>query len=230
MDVYINVNLTYLGCNSFVKGGHRRCMNKGKYYSANIDEYCCGIHMNMKRKDDLIQSLDVTIDCSICMCNIEHKTSRSTLFITKPCNHVFHKKCIEKWVQTSFNKTCPLCRTEIVNNSREVRLVQPRQPGHVQAQANQPEEVQQGHQLDLLGVSDPFVFRPINEPLDEYERYFRDYNIEGYWTFLRYILGLWVPEGTEYEMNFELIFEQSENMRRTYMYYANLLQEEGEGE
>ena len=34
---------------------------------------------------------------------------------TLPCNHCFHKKCIQKWFQ--FNKTCPNCRKEFPYNS-----------------------------------------------------------------------------------------------------------------
>jgi len=35
--------------------------------------------------------------------------------ITTPCNHTYHKICIDKWLQTS--STCPCCRQVIVIKS-----------------------------------------------------------------------------------------------------------------
>lgn len=40
--------------------------------------------------------------CSICLEeNVDYTTN---------CNHVFHKKCFDKW---KHNNTCPYCRTEL---------------------------------------------------------------------------------------------------------------------
>ena len=42
--------------------------------------------------------------CSICLCNIEEKSSKTTI-----CNHTFHLNCIDGWLVN--NETCPVCRT-----------------------------------------------------------------------------------------------------------------------
>ena len=40
--------------------------------------------------------------CSICLDQIDDKTTELT------CGHVYHTKCIEKWLDE--NNTCPYCR------------------------------------------------------------------------------------------------------------------------
>lgn len=49
-------------------------------------------------------------DCPIC-CD---KITKNQLAYKTPCNHVFHKKCIQTWFQksTSFVPTCPMCRAD----------------------------------------------------------------------------------------------------------------------
>lgn len=42
--------------------------------------------------------------CSICLCNNEDISSKTTI-----CNHTFHSKCIDGWLEN--NETCPVCRT-----------------------------------------------------------------------------------------------------------------------
>lgn len=48
--------------------------------------------------------------CSICCNSVKY-----TEFIRKlPCNHIYHKKCIDKWLISLLKKSekmnCPLCR------------------------------------------------------------------------------------------------------------------------
>ena len=43
-------------------------------------------------------------ECSICLNKIEND------FYKTDCNHIFHSKCYEKWM--NYNTNCPLCRTE----------------------------------------------------------------------------------------------------------------------
>lgn len=43
--------------------------------------------------------------CVICLNEYEKGTYKRTL----SCNHLFHKKCIDKWFR-GFNKCCPICR------------------------------------------------------------------------------------------------------------------------
>jgi len=46
-------------------------------------------------------------ECSICL--EEFKVGDT--IITLPCNHIYHKKCIEIWAEN--NNNCPLCRVII---------------------------------------------------------------------------------------------------------------------
>lgn len=45
--------------------------------------------------------------CAICQCDyIEHEHVR-----VLKCNHMYHKKCIDKWL--SFKDSCPVCRCNV---------------------------------------------------------------------------------------------------------------------
>ena len=66
-------------------------------------------------KKDLIKSFKIKIDnnildetCSICLdqfkCNEYYKTL--------PCNHYFHKKCINPWFKKDHHN-CPMCRSKV---------------------------------------------------------------------------------------------------------------------
>ena len=46
-------------------------------------------------------------DCPICFDSINNDEEK---YLT-PCNHKFHKKCIEDWIK--INNTCPICRADI---------------------------------------------------------------------------------------------------------------------
>ena len=55
-------------------------------------------------KEEVGHELDV---CIICFDDFNENT-----IVTKtPCNHIFHKKCIENWFQWYI--TCPFCRSKI---------------------------------------------------------------------------------------------------------------------
>jgi hypothetical protein len=75
---------------------------------------------NMNKSN--INSLDIkkykrcninTVDCSICY----EKVKPSEYIRELNCNHIFHKKCIDKWLLLSMknkeNINCPICRTTI---------------------------------------------------------------------------------------------------------------------
>ena len=49
--------------------------------------------------------------CSICT---EDVTDENQPVITK-CNHVYHKKCIDQWIEKNNVKSCPICRAEFNN-------------------------------------------------------------------------------------------------------------------
>jgi hypothetical protein len=47
--------------------------------------------------------------CTICLMEL----SEGTDVILLPCEHIFHEKCITKWLKV--HNTCPLCRYELLN-------------------------------------------------------------------------------------------------------------------
>ena len=42
-------------------------------------------------------------------------TEENPDYITEKCNHKFHKKCLDVWLQNSY--ACPLCRGALKENS-----------------------------------------------------------------------------------------------------------------
>ena len=63
-----------------------------------------------KTKRNIIRArYNKTEDCSICCSDMFDKTVLYT-----PCGHVFHNKCLKKWLETMKNPvTCPCCRSFI---------------------------------------------------------------------------------------------------------------------
>ncbi|CAL9087337.1 Zinc finger, C3HC4 type (RING finger) [Musa troglodytarum] len=49
-------------------------------------------------------------DCTVCLCKFEH--GDEVRLITN-CRHVFHRRCLDKWVELH-RRTCPLCRTPLI--------------------------------------------------------------------------------------------------------------------
>ncbi|GAU18561.1 hypothetical protein TSUD_325530 [Trifolium subterraneum] len=49
-------------------------------------------------------------DCSVCLTQFEPE---SEINYCLSCGHVFHKVCLEKWLDY-WNITCPLCRTPLI--------------------------------------------------------------------------------------------------------------------
>lgn len=48
-------------------------------------------------------------ECSVCLTKFEPESEINCL----PCGHLFHKACLEKWLEY-WNITCPLCRTPLM--------------------------------------------------------------------------------------------------------------------
>jgi hypothetical protein len=63
-----------------------------------------GKYKKIKENDQLINN-----ECSICIENFCCGEYQRTLV----CNHVFHKKCIDKWFKKDKNE-CPICRRVII--------------------------------------------------------------------------------------------------------------------
>ena len=72
-------------CFATTKNGER-CKN-----ASVTDTDVCGTHTSLG-------------ECPICMDSMTPRTSR-----TINCNHIFHKKCLEKWKNQN-KLTCPVCR------------------------------------------------------------------------------------------------------------------------
>jgi len=60
-------------------------------------------HQLISKNDEIL-----TQQCTICHENYKHREYKRTL----NCTHIFHKKCIDKWLKININ--CPMCRTEII--------------------------------------------------------------------------------------------------------------------
>jgi len=61
--------------------------------------------IRIKENDDLIINKEC---CNICC---EDYIVGQYKRILPSCNHVFHKKCVDKWLKTKSN--CPICRNEL---------------------------------------------------------------------------------------------------------------------
>ncbi|CDI73668.1 zinc finger (C3HC4 RING finger) protein, putative [Eimeria praecox] len=53
-------------------------------------------------------------DCCICLSAFEPGDALLTL----RCFHIFHERCIERWIKTSHSIKCPLCSTKIADSPR----------------------------------------------------------------------------------------------------------------
>ncbi|VVU95090.1 Ring finger domain [seawater metagenome] len=63
-----------------------------------------GPYKQIKKDDELLKN---DIKCSICCQNFKEGEYKRNLPL---CNHVFHKKCIDKWLKNK--KECPICRCD----------------------------------------------------------------------------------------------------------------------
>ena len=81
---------------------------------------CCSaqelhdVHVTLVEKNDDVETESESSEdgdenrweCAICLSGKQHNT------VATPCAHVFHKKCIVKWIRKS--PTCPMCSTKIL--------------------------------------------------------------------------------------------------------------------
>ena len=85
---------TICGC---IKQNGYQCTSRPTYKTTD-GVWACGNHIKQKVP---------VCECSICMDDCLPKEC-----VVTPCNHMFHRKCITKWLDTG-NDSCPLCRTII---------------------------------------------------------------------------------------------------------------------
>lgn len=93
------------------------CVNRSKY-TTDTGKHYCKIHCKQLFGSSLPDE-DIT-ECSICYESVNNSASVLTM-----CNHVFCKKCFNKW--TRKNDSCPLCRA----------IVKPQQPVQYQEPMNE---------------------------------------------------------------------------------------------
>jgi hypothetical protein len=51
--------------------------------------------------------------CSICL----HSYVENDIICQVKCSHIYHKSCIDSWINISRNLTCPICRDELLTNN-----------------------------------------------------------------------------------------------------------------
>jgi len=56
-----------------------------------------------------INKNDITMTCPICLESFKEGLYKRIL----SCSHIFHKKCIDKWIKNSLECSCPICRKTI---------------------------------------------------------------------------------------------------------------------
>ena len=87
-------------CNAIKKNGDK-CTYKSKQ-----NGYC--LHHAKINKHENNQISDITHhECPICYDTINDVNEIFNL----PCKHIFHRTCLERWIQTS--NSCPMCRQTI---------------------------------------------------------------------------------------------------------------------
>ena len=50
--------------------------------------------------------------CVICSDEFDESNDKEYITLLPECNHVFHPKCIKKWL-TECKNTCPMCNKEV---------------------------------------------------------------------------------------------------------------------
>ena len=50
-----------------------------------------------------------TVDCVICYNPIDIMNRKA--YMIAPCDHIFHKSCLEQWMDVKME--CPICRTDL---------------------------------------------------------------------------------------------------------------------
>ncbi len=74
-----------------------------------------------KNNIDKVKNKKEPLVCSICLdeINLENYKEKKTDLVFLNCSHVFHKDCINSWVETKVKSyttpECPLCRDTIIN-------------------------------------------------------------------------------------------------------------------
>lgn len=80
---------------------------------------CCIVPPEKKNIQPCVTLVEINIvdsteeSCSICT---EPFKIHST--VKTPCGHLFHNRCIQRWITESSNMSCPMCRENLYNKSQ----------------------------------------------------------------------------------------------------------------
>jgi hypothetical protein len=72
-------------------------------------EQCVNTSMISLDRTNIITN-NITEQCVICLENME-STDNNNPLLTLECSHIFHKKCIDDWLNRT--QTCPMCRKKV---------------------------------------------------------------------------------------------------------------------
>lgn len=64
---------------------------------------------------ETVQVEKLTIEGALCSICLELFKITNELVCANHCNHIFHKTCLDEWLQQ--NETCPNCRTNLNRNN-----------------------------------------------------------------------------------------------------------------
>jgi len=100
--------------NSFMEDIEKK-INENEYDDINIKEvYDFMLKIRTKGKElEIIHPFGQ--QCDICLDNIMIQDMRENNIKKTPCNHIFHKFCLNTWLYEK--NSCPMCRTKINNNN-----------------------------------------------------------------------------------------------------------------
>ena len=87
---------------SFCQSSYFICTQCHAYYKARRKVSNLTSTVTVEILDNLLN------ECVICLDDFKVRDKIFTL----PCNHIFHKTCIQPWLSTNHN--CPLCRVDIL--------------------------------------------------------------------------------------------------------------------
>ena len=76
---------------------------------------------------------DVRYPCDCCVCMDEFGADTARIIVKTPCDHIFHKDCLEGWLKS--NKSCPVCRTDLVEAIEKEQGDAPDPPGVAESAA-----------------------------------------------------------------------------------------------
>lgn len=110
-EIYFNILGNFILCFFFIELV-RRCYIRYKYNQTSY-EVPLLIENNYNYNKIIIKENFNNDNCSICLENLysEEDLESNNDIIELKCKHMFHKKCLDPWVNE--HKKCPLCKCDI---------------------------------------------------------------------------------------------------------------------